>query len=289
LWQRDELKLAILRFDRSISGSIAFTDMLRDGAGFASLLADSALALEPGQALLVATDGETFGHHKRAGAAELARALKLLEERKDVVVTNCGEYLAATAASGSFEIDSPSAWSCAHGVERWRSNCGCRMGSNTSQEWRRPLRAAMDFVRSHCDTLYDRFASALMADPWVGLKEAACLFIDPSPAVQEEFFMRHRVMDDATREQLLRLFEMERAAQAALTSCAWFFDDFGGLEGRVALRWAARAVELAADLTPSIESEVLQQLRSVHSNRREIGDSATLYLSIKARDARGGV
>ena len=137
--------------------------------------------------------------------------------------------------------------------------------------------------------LYDRFASALMADPWVGLKEAACLFIDPSPAVQEEFFMRHRVMDDATREQLLRLFEMERAAQAALTSCAWFFDDFGGLEGRVALRWAARAVELAADLMPSIESEVLQQLRSVHSNRREIGDSATLYLSIKAREARGGV
>lgn len=287
LWQHDGLRLAIFRFDRSIAGSLAFSDMLRDGAGFATRLADSALAMAPGQGLLVATDGETFGHHKRAGAAELARAIKLLEERGDVVITNCGEYLATHPTTGTFEIDSPSAWSCAHGVERWRSNCGCRMEPNTSQDWRGPLRVTMDFVRSHCDSVYDRFASPLAADSWMALKEAARVFVDPSAAVQEEFFVRHRVKDEAAREQLLRLLEMERAAQAALTSCAWFFDDFGGLEGRVALRWAARAVELAAELTPSIEPEVLQQLRAVRSNRREIGDAATLYLSIKTREARG--
>src|SRR6266851_6203298 len=289
LWQRDDLKLPIFRFDRVISGSIAFTDMLRDGAGFAAQLVDRALALAPGQALLVATDGETFGHHKRSGAAELARAIKLLEERGDIVITNCGEYLATHPATGRLEIDSPSAWSCAHGVERWRSNCGCRMEPNTNQEWREPLRVAMDFVRSHCDTVYDRFAPSLVSDSWAALKEAARLFIDPSPGLQEEFFTRHRAKDDAAREQLLRLFEMERAAQAALTSCAWFFDDFGGLEGRVALRWAARAVELAAELTPTIEHELLQRLREIRSNRHEIGDAATLYLSLKTREARGRV
>jgi hypothetical protein len=147
----------------------------------------------------------------------------------------------------------------------------------------------MDFVRSHCDTVYDRFAAPLVADSWVALKEAARLFVDPSAAVQEEFFTRHQAKDEAARDQLLRLFEMERAAQAALTSCAWFFDDFGGVEGRVALRWAARAVELAAELMPSIEPEVLQQLRAARSNRREIGDAATLYLTIKTREARGRV
>ena len=82
---------------------------------------------------------------------------------------------------------------------------------------------------------------------------------------------------------------MERAAQTTLTSCAWFFDDFGGPEGRVALRWAARAVELAAELAPSIESELLERLRRIHSNRREVGDAATLYLSLKTRVARGRV
>ena len=70
------------------------------------------------------------------------------------------------------------------------------------------------------------------------LKESALLFVDLSPAVQEEFSARHKAKDETAREVLLRLFEMERAAHAALTSCAWFFDDFGGLEGRVALRWA---------------------------------------------------
>jgi alpha-amylase/alpha-mannosidase (GH57 family) len=289
LWENDGLKLAILRFDRSLSSSLAFSDMLRDGAGFAAMLTESALALAPGQALLVAADGETFGHHKRTGAAELARAFRLLEQRGDLIVTNCGEYLATHPTTGSFEIYSPSAWSCAHGVERWRSNCGCRMDPNTSQDWRGPLRATMDFVRNHCDTVYDRFAPPLVADGWMALKEAARLFVDPSAAVQEEFLARHRAKDEAAGEQLLRLFEMERAAQAALTSCAWFFDDFGGLEGRVALRWAARAVELAAELMPSIEPEVLQQLRAVRSNRREIGDAATLYLSIKTREARGRV
>jgi alpha-amylase/alpha-mannosidase (GH57 family) len=289
LWQRDELKLAILRFDRAISGSIAFTDMLSDGARVARVLAESALALAPGQALLVAADGETFGHHKRSGAAELARAIKLLEAKSDVLVVNCAEFLATQPTTGRFEIDSPSAWSCAHGVERWRSNCGCRLERNTNQEWRKPLRDAMDYVRCHCDALYDRFAPQLVADAGAALKEAVRLFVDSSAAVQEEFFSRHPATDDAARERLLRLFEMERAAHAALTSCAWFFDDFGGLEGRVALRWAARAVELAAEVMPSIESEVLQQLRAVRSNRREIGDAATLYLSIKTREARGSV
>ncbi len=289
LWEEGNLRLAVFRFDRLLSGSIAFGEMLSDGTRLATALIDTVRALAPGQALLVATDGETFGHHKRTGAAELARAIKMLEQQDDVVLTNCSQYLAVRGCTGHFESDAPTSWSCVHGIERWRSNCGCRIDSSTNQEWRRPLRATMDFVRNHCDALYDRFAAGCVNDPWAALKAAPRLFVDLSPAVQEEFFAAHRPKDENRREQLVRLFEMERAAQAALTSCAWFFDDFGGLEGRIALRWAARAIELASELAPSIESEVLQQLRAVRSNRREIGDAATLYLSIKTREARGRV
>ncbi|HKV56552.1 MAG TPA: DUF3536 domain-containing protein, partial [Candidatus Binataceae bacterium] len=289
LWHRDELSLAVFRFDRNVSGAIAFSDLLSDGQHLAGALAENALALEPGQALLVATDGETFGHHKRAGAAELARAIRILNQRDDVAVINCADYLKDHPAAGHFRIDSASAWSCGHGVERWRSNCGCRMDRHTSQEWRGPLRAAMDFTHHHCNAIYDRFAASLVADSWAALKEAARLFADPAAIVQEEFFTRHKAKDEAAREQMLRLFEMMRAAEAALTSCAWFFDDFGGLEGRVVLRWAARAVEIAAELAPSIEPELLQRLREIRSNRNEIGDAATLYLSLKTREARGRV
>ncbi len=101
--------------------------------------------------------------------------------------------------------------------------------------------------------------------------------------------MRHKVNEESKRDELLRLLEMERAAQATLTSCAWFFDDFGGPEGRIVLRWAARTGELAAEFAPSVESELLDRLRGIHSNRHEIGDAATLYLSLKTREARGRV
>jgi hypothetical protein len=259
---------------------------LRDGAALARMIAQTALTLSPGAAILAAFDGETFGHHKRNGAAELARAIAALQERDDIVVTNCADYLARYPAAGSFRLDAPSSWSCAHGIERWRSNCGCRMDPHTNQEWRGPLLAAMEFVKNHADGVYERFAQPLIPDPWTALRESARLFADPGLGVQEEFFTRHRAKDESAQEQMLRLFEMQRAAHAALTSCAWFFDDFGGLEGRVALRWAARAVELAAELLPSIESDLLQRLRDVHSNRREIGNAATLYLSLKARETR---
>jgi hypothetical protein len=288
-WRSGDLSLAVFRFDRELSNTVSFRDGLADGARLAEWIAATAFSLEPGAALMIATDGETFGHHHKHGAAELARALRTLEERDDVIVTNCEEYLAAHPATGAFEMASATSWSCQHGVERWRANCGCRHDANTSQEWRKPFREAMDFVRYHAEATYDRFAPAIVKQPDAALRGAIRLLIDPNPAVHEETFKRLGVANESNREALLRMFEMVRAGQAALTSCAWFFDDFGGLEGRIALKWAARAVELAAENSASVENELLERLRGIHSNRRENGDAATLYLSLKTREARGRV
>jgi alpha-amylase/alpha-mannosidase (GH57 family) len=289
-WRQGDLSIAIFRFERELSGQIAFSDLLTDGGRLANWLADVAYAQPEGSAVMIATDGETFGHHKKTGAAELARAFSILAEREGIAVTNCAKYLAEHPARGRFEIDSPSAWSCAHGVERWRSNCGCRMDGTTSQEWRGPLRAAMEFIKDHAAAVYDRYAPALVDDPEAALRESIRMFIDANPTAAEEAFLaRHKVSDENNQGKLLRLLEMQRAAQATLTSCAWFFDDFGGPEGRIVLRWAARTEELAAEFVPSIEHELLERLREVHSNRQEVGDAATLYLSLKTREARGRV
>ena len=288
-WRRGGLSLAVFRFDRELSQIVSFGDGMADGARLADRIADTALKLAPGAALMIATDGETFGHHNKHGAAELARALMALERRGDVIITNCADYLAAHPAAGSFEIASASSWSCPHGIERWRSNCGCRRESNSSQEWRGPFRAAMDFVKNHADATYDRFAPAMVKQPGLILRSAIRLLIDPNPAIHDEFFKRFGVGGEGNRETILRMFEMVRAGQAALTSCAWFFDDFAAIEGRIVLRWAARAVELAAEHSASVENELLERLRGINSNRRENGDAATLYLSLKTREARGRV
>ncbi|MFZ0887447.1 MAG: DUF3536 domain-containing protein [Candidatus Binataceae bacterium] len=287
LWRGGGASLAVFRFDRDLSGQISFGDSLRDGAQLAQTIIDRTMALKPGGVFMVATDGETFGHHKKTGAAELARALEILEGRDDLAVTNCAEYLSNHPAVGGFEISAPTSWSCFHGVERWRSDCGCRFDSSTSQAWRAPLREAMEFVKHHVEMIYDRFAGNLVEDPLGALRGSIRIAIDPNPAVHEEFFYRFKVRDEPKREQLNRLFEMERAGHTALVSCAWFFDDFGGPEGRVALRCAARAVEVAAEFAPSVEGELIDRLRRIHSNRRDIGDAATLYLSIRTREARG--
>jgi alpha-amylase/alpha-mannosidase (GH57 family) len=289
IWNRGDLKLAVFRFDRELSADVSFGDALENGERLAERIINRALALNPESALLLATDGETFGHHKKTGAATLAKALSILEERDDIAITNCAEYLATHYPAGTFEISAPSSWSCPHGVERWRSDCGCRLDQSTNQAWRRPLREAMEFVKNHADTIYDRFAAPIVEDPFGALKASMRLAIDPNPAIHEEFYRRFKVADEVKRERLTSLFEMERAAHAALVSCAWFFDDFGGPEGKVVLRWAARAVEVAALLAPSVEPELLMRLRGIHSNRRDIGDAATLYLSLKTREMRGRV
>lgn len=290
IWSADDLRLAIFRFDHDLSRAVSFEEALADGAALADWIAGATGEVEPGGAVMIATDGETFGHHKRTGAAELARALETLERRDDIRLTNCAQYLALRPeGAGTFEIGSPGSWSCPHGVERWRVDCGCRLEQATSQYWRGPLREAMEFVMNHAGAVYDRFAPPLVDDAQAALRESIRLAADPNPALHEEFFVHHRASAAPNRERLLRLFEMERAAQASLTSCAWFFDDFGGPEGRVALRWAARAVEVAAEFSPDIESELLERLRHIRSNRRDIGDAATLYLSLKTREARGRV
>jgi alpha-amylase/alpha-mannosidase (GH57 family) len=289
IWQQDGYKVPVFRYDRELSGEISFGDALSDGVALADKIAARAMEMPPGAALMIATDGETFGHHKHSGAAELARAMATLQERDGIVLTNCTHYLATSQPGGTFEIEGASSWSCAHGVERWRSDCGCRMDGTTSQHWRGPFREAMDFVNHHASSVYDRFAADIVADPRVALMESISLLVNTDYALSEAFFARHKVADEDRRIRLMRLFEMEKAAQASLTSCAWFFDDFGGPEGRVALKWAARAVELAAELAPTIENELLARLRAIQSNRREIGDAATLYLSLKTREARGRV
>ncbi|MGH7913186.1 MAG: DUF3536 domain-containing protein, partial [Candidatus Binataceae bacterium] len=290
IWRSESLSLAVFRFDRDLSRAVSFDGALQDGVGLANSIAGAAAEVEPRGVVMIATDGETFGHHKRRGDAELARAITALELREDVRLTNCAEYLALhPEGAGSFEISAPSSWSCPHGVERWRAACGCRLDQATHQEWRGRLHEAMDFVNDHASAVYDRFAPPLVDDAAVALAESIRLAIDANPALHEEFFIHHRVSSAANRESLMCLFEMERAAQAALTSCAWFFDDFGGPEGRVVLRWAARAVEMAAEFSLGVEPELLERLREIRSNRREIGDAATLYLSLKTREARGRV
>src|SRR6185503_17436687 len=102
-------------------------------------------------------DGETYGHHHKNGVATLARVVETIKTE------NFASILARRPPVEEVRLVSPSSWSCPHGVERWRTECGCRAAPerNTQQRWRAPLRAAVDWLSGEIRGAFERDGRAL--------------------------------------------------------------------------------------------------------------------------------
>src|SRR5688572_22106924 len=203
----------------------------------------------------IATDGETYGHHHKFGEMALARALDELRAR-GVRVENFGSFLARNPAVDDVELVAPTSWSCAHGVGRWKENCGCRIDANRypSQEWRTPLRLGLETLAATLHDVYEREAERLIPDPWAA--RDAYGTVVASDAVTLERFVHAVATGARTDEDLVRareLLELERDALRMFTSCGWYFDDIAGIEPRQDLRYAARAIALAGPAATAAE------------------------------------
>jgi hypothetical protein len=176
-----------------------------------------------------------------------------------------------------------SSWSCAHGVERWRADCGCRGGRHPgwTQHWRAPLREALDWLRDAVDPLYEARASALVKDPWAARDAYVQVLLDRSPASVDAFFDRHglRPLDGPDRVQALRCLELQRHRLLMYTSCGWFFDEISGIETVQVLRHAARVLQLAQALgaAADLETEFVRRLAAASSNVPELRDGAGVW------------
>jgi len=238
---------------------------------------------DPGVALLsAATDGESYGHHHRFGEMALARMLLEMGER-GTVIENFASFLHRHPPVHDVELVAPTAWSCAHGVERWRSDCGCRMDGARypSQAWRTPLRDGLNALATGLHEIYEREAGLLFRDPWAARDDYGRYVADPSTADVASFLEVHVVRRLTADEQVRarELLELERDTLRMFTSCAWFFDDIGGLEPRQALRYAARAIALAGSTATPLEGELLTTLAKALSNDRAVGTGRDVYLT----------
>ena len=241
--------------------------------------------------LSAATDGETYGHHHRFGEMALARLVLDLQATRSVQVENFASFLAEHPATEDVEIVGPSAWSCAHGVERWRSNCSCRMRGGTNQEWRTPLRDAIASLAEGLHEIYEREATRYFDDPWA-IRDAygevvatpemieswVAKQVKPSAATTRGIPAESPVPSPQSPPSPQSLLEMERGALRIFTSCAWFFDDIGGLEPIEVLRYAARAIELAGPAGARLEEAFVARLADAESNDPVIGTGRDVYL-----------
>ena len=280
-------KINLFFYDGVLSQKIAFGGLLDDGERFARALIEANPA--HGQPVLshVATDGESYGHHHKHGDMALAYCLEYIDHSAEAQLTVYGEYLSFYPPECEVKIIENSSWSCAHGVERWRSDCSCGDGTpGYHHKWRKPLRIALNNLRDKIADLFEK--SDVFIDAWEARNEYIDVILDRSDENTDKFLRRHLSgkFDKSEKIRALQLLEMERNSLLMFTSCGWFFDEISRIEPVQILRYAARAIELAKELFDvDLEPPFLKMLAEAPSNVPELQDGAKIY-ELRAKQGR---
>ncbi|MCH2213755.1 MAG: DUF3536 domain-containing protein [Flavobacteriales bacterium] len=272
-------KISLFFYDGDRSQAVAFKGLLADGKGFANYLIDGFDNRSENQLLHIATDGESYGHHHRYGDMALAYCLRYIEDNNLAQITNYGQYLEVNPPVHEVQIHENSSWSCVHGVERWRADCGCNTGGQPdwNQEWRKPLRETLDWLRDRLEAVYEKHIGELHADPWALRNEYIDVLLDRRKV--NKFLVKHfGNQTDEQRTHVMRMLEMQRHELLMFTSCAWFFDEVSGIETVQVLQYACRAIQLAAsESNAKLDEEFRKRISEAKSNLIEHVDAANIY------------
>lgn len=278
-------EITLFFYDGSVSQEVAFAGLLNSGEKFANRLISAFTdGGEEAQLVHIATDGETYGHHHRHGDMALAYCLHHIESNGLARTTVYGEYLDNFPPRHEVEIIENSSWSCAHGIERWRENCGCNTGRpEWHQAWRGPLRQSLNWLRDELAAVFEQEAGKVLADPWQARDDYIEVVLNRERENVEQFLMNHASVELTREDQTraLRLLEMQRHAMLMFTSCGWFFDEISGLEATQVMQYAARAIQLCEKAAGvSLEPRFTEMLERAESNLPSHANGARIYHSL---------
>lgn len=286
----------IFFYDAPLSTDVSFNHLLRNGDRFAEAI-EFGFERGGGDLVVVATDGEIYGHHEPFADMAFSYLVDSAAPRHGFVLTNFATYLEKHPPSHEVELKpgpngEGTSWSCFHGVARWKEDCGCTTGGKPSwnQRWRSPLRAALTSLARALDSAYEEDTRGILADPWQARDDYIELVSERNPDSSREFVLAHATRELSAEEisRVLSLLESQRNAQLMFTSCGWFFADISGLESVQVLRYAARAVELAGPhRRTDLEKRLIEDLRGAVSNIAGKGTGADIYLSAKKSSSIG--
>lgn len=288
-------RLAVFAYDGPIAHGVAFGPLIRDAGPWSREMLAGAVPSGAVRLVSLATDGETYGHHHKFGEMALGAMLERVRAA-GVAVENYASFLARHPPVTTARLAAPSSWSCVHGVERWRSDCGCRLEPDTQQQWRAPLRGALEWLRDQAAARFERESAATGLDPWAERNRYDPTLPPPhpasagappaagasgpghgAPADSEAAAAAPGGAATAPGWQRLELLEQQEQALRMFTSCGWFFDDPAGLETRVCLRHAARVIELAGAEEQRWRDGLLERLALAPCNDPEDGSVADLF------------
>ena len=275
--------IVLFFYDGPTARAVAFEKLLSDGGAFANRLIQNFHG-EPHipQLVHIATDGESYGHHHRFGDMALAYALDFIERNDLARLTNYGEFLEKYPPDHEVIINENTSWSCEHGIERWRSDCGCHTGAHPEwkQTWRKPLRQALDLVRDALVPLYEEKGVHFLKDPWNARNDYIHCILDRSDDPVKAFMEKHacRELNDEDRVTAIKLLELQRQAMLMFTSCGWFFDDISGIEAIQIILYAGRTIQLGEEIFGQVlEGPFLEVLEGAVSNLPAMGNGRHIY------------
>jgi alpha-amylase/alpha-mannosidase (GH57 family) len=288
-------RITVFAFDSPLSRAAAFGGALRSGETLLAAFQSAAAGMpERDGVVLLAADGETFGHHQMGAEEALAEALVRSRMTGLAQVSHLGEVARAMPPRWEAELVEPSAWSCAHGVGRWERSCGCVAAHHEGPwnwDWRAVLRRAVRTLRDRVFELVERRGGRLLADPWAAAREFGDVVVHPgSPERVEALVERHAAagLDRTGRQRAASMLELIRQTLFSATSCGWFFDDIAGLEAVQVLRHAARACELSRSVFGvDPEPALVKALADARGNEPGTGSGADIWRS-RVMTARRG-
>ncbi|HWP65824.1 MAG TPA: DUF3536 domain-containing protein [Candidatus Limnocylindria bacterium] len=246
-------RIAVFCYDGALSHGVAFGALIKHPTAWYQRLRLPPDDVRAAKVVGIATDGETYGHHHAKGIETLTQVLDRLSAA-DVRLDNYAAVLARNPPRQFVRLVENTSWSCAHGIERWRADCGCRLVEGTQQAWRGPLRQGLDELRAEVDRLLAAWGLTTPSDP------------------------------DACRTSL----PLDWHARRMFSSCGWFFDDLAGIEARICLAHAVRAIELTGGERGRLLAGLRERLAAAACNDPAAGTGADVLDDVVARHLAGG-
>ena len=203
------------------------------------------------QLILVASDGELYGHHQPFRDKFLAYLMDGALSSYPIERTFPALWLRQHPPTQEITILPNTSWSCHHGVTRWMDSCGC----TTENHWKAPLRRALDLIGDAVDQQFVQVIERYGVDPWKLRDEFIWVVLNERTFPEFIASQIHQKLEDDEVRQLGYLLWAQYERQRVFTSCGWFFDDFDRIEPRNNVAYASQAVWLTqkavgVDLTP---------------------------------------
>ena len=220
------------------------------------------------QLLLIASDGELYGHHQHFRDRFLAHLVNSASSNAGVEKTYPALWLKKYPPQHWVSIREATSWSCHHGVERWKGDCGCTPGDG---RWKGYLRQAFNRLARQLDKVYADSLTDYNIDPWKLRNSYIHVILGQLPV--EELIHQHsgEKLESEPITRIRLLLEAQREKQRVFTSCGWFYDDFSRIEPRNNVAYAAQAVRLTYLATGINLSELFKaDLHYVVSRRSDL-------------------